>query len=289
MEVIYREIKLVSVVGAGTMGTGIAQVCAISGYEVSLIDVSEDILAKSLREISWSIEKMQQKGKISNERAETALRNIKTFKELENGAKDADLVIEAVFENEELKKDIFRRLDKLCREDTILASNTSTISITKIASATSRPERVIGIHFMNPVPLIKGVEIIPGYQTSKEVVEIAKNFVLSLGKEPIQAVDYTGFIVSRILEAMLNEAILCLMDGNKPEEIDKAMKLCCNFPMGPIELIDLVGLDVLYNALCSLEKEFGDRFHPAPLLRKLVDARCFGRKTGKGFYEYLQK
>ncbi len=289
MEVGGTNIKSVAIVGAGTMGTGIAQVCAMSGYDVNLIDVSDEVLTRSVGNIKWSLDKLQQKGKVSAETAKTILQKIKTFTDLENGAKDVDLVIEAVFEDENLKKDIFRRLDKTCREDTILGSNTSTISITKIASATSSPQRVIGIHFMNPVPLIKGVEIIPGYHTSKEVIKTVKNFVLSLGKEPVEAIDYTGFIVSRILEAMLNEAIRCLMDGNKPEEIDKAMKLCCNFPMGPIELTDLVGLDVLYNALCSLEKEFGDRFHPAPLLRKLVDAKCLGRKTGKGFYDYSQK
>ncbi|WP_456468712.1 3-hydroxyacyl-CoA dehydrogenase family protein [Archaeoglobus sp.] len=283
------EIKRVTVVGAGTMGTGIAQVCAMSGYNVNLIDISDDILTRSINNIKWSLTKLQERGKISEDAARATLQRIKTFTDLEVGAKDADLVIEAVFEDENLKKDIFRKLDQICREDTILGSNTSTISITKLASVTSRPERVIGIHFMNPVPLIRGVEVIPGYHTSREVVETVKGFIRSLGKEPVEAVDYTGFIVSRILEAMLNEAIRCVMDGNKPEEVDKAMKLCCNFPMGPIELIDLVGLDVLYNALCSLEKEFGDRFHPAPLLRKLVDAGCLGRKTGKGFYDYSRK
>ncbi len=203
-----------------------------------------------------------------------------------NSAKNADLVIEAIPEILELKRDAFEKLDGICPEHTILASNTSALPIAAMASVTKRQPKVIGIHFMNPVPMMKGVEIIPARHTSDETLQASKDYVKSLGKEPCEAVDYAGFIVSRVLDAMLNEAAYCVMDGNKPEEVDKAMKLCCNFPMGPLELCDLAGIDIACHGIETLKKEFGDRFHPAPLLSSMVRVGDLGRKTGRGFYDY---
>ncbi len=189
----------------------------------------------------------------------------------------------------DLKKSIFKSLDAVCKPDAILASNTSSLPISEIATAVKNPARFIGIHFMNPVPLMKGVEIIVGRHTSAATVLASKEFVKSLGKEACEAVDYAGFIVSRVLDAMLNEAFHCVMDGNKPEDVDKAMKLCCNFPMGPLELADLAGTDIVLHGLETLHREFGQRLLPAPLLVSMVRAGDLGRKTGRGFYDYTKK
>ena len=186
----------------------------------------------------------------------------------------------------ESKVNAFRALDAICPEHTILASNTSALPISSMAAATKRQPKVIGIHFMNPVAVMKGVEIIPGRHTSGETLQSSKDFVRSLGKEPCEAVDYAGFIVSRILDAMMNEAFYCVMDGNKPEEVDRAMRTCCNFPMGPLELCDLVGADIVYHGLETMQKEFGERLRPAPVLISMVRAGELGRKTGRGFYDY---
>ena len=282
-------ISKVAVIGSGTMGTGIAQVSAQAGYEVKLRDIDESALQKALVTIEKSLERGVERQKLTSEQKEETLKRIRTTIDLKEAAQDADLIVEAIFEDLELKRKTFQELDNIAPQQAILASNTSSLPITAIAQATQRPENVIDIHFMAPVPLMKGVEVIPGLLTSEETVNQSISFVESLGKVPVRAVDYTGFAVSRILDVMLNEAVLCVMDGNKPEEIDTAMKVCTNFPMGPLELIDLVGADILLHVMESMQREFGDRCRPAPLLRKMVAAGRLGRKTGAGFYDYTKK
>jgi len=282
------KLETVAVIGAGSMGNGIAQVSAQAGYSTVLIDVSDDSLSKALANIQKMLDGGVKKGKITAEDKDVTLARIKTSTDLSLAA-NADLVIEAVFEDLELKKTIFKKLDQMCSSQVILATNTSSLPITAIAATTSRPERVMGMHFMNPVPLMKGVELIKARQTSTETMDIGKEFIESLNKQWVEAVDYAGFVASRILDIMLNEAILCVMDGNKPEEIDKAMKVCTNFPMGPLELIDLAGADVLLNVLEVMQEEFGERYRPAPLLRQMVRAGHTGRKAGRGFYDYGAK
>ena len=203
-------------------------------------------------------------------------------------AKNAQLVIESAPEILDLKAGIFKELDAVCPPETILASNTSALPIGAISTAVKRKDKVIGIHFMNPVPMMKGVEVIVSTYTSTDTVETTKNFVKSLGKEPCEAKDYAGFIVSRLVDVLMNEAIQCIMDGNKPEEVDKAMKLCCNFPMGPLELCDLAGADIVLHGLETMENEFGERLKAVPLLKSQVRSGALGRKTGKGFYDYTQ-
>ena len=282
------EIKSVFVMGAGAMGSGIAQVVAEAGYKAIMEDISENLIAKGLDSIERSLSRKVRKGVIS----ESDKANIKcriTGTTAITSAKDADLVIEAIPEDLTVKMEAFKDLDSICSEDTILASNTSTLPVSAMAAATRRQAKVIGIHFMNPAPVMKGVEIIRGRHTSDETFQTSKTFVESLDKEPCEAVDYAGFIVSRILDAMLNEAFYCVMDGNKPEEVDKAMRICTNFPMGPLELCDLVGADIVLHGLETLREEFGDRLCPAPLLTSMVRAGDLGRKAGRGFYDYTRK
>lgn len=283
-------IKNVFVMGAGVMGNGIAQVSAEAGYNVTMMDVKEELISKALASIEKSLDRKIKKGVIAEGDKKPIMSRIRTTLEI-NDARNADLVIEAIPEVLELKLDTFRKLDSICPEHTILASNTSALPISAMAAATSakRQAKFIGIHFMNPAPVMKGVEVIPGRHTSEETLQTSKDFVRSLGKEPCEAVDYAGFIVSRILDAMMNEAFRCVMDGNRPEEVDKAMRLCCNFPMGPLELCDLAGADIVLHGLQTMYKEFGDRFHPAPLLVSMVRAGDLGRKVGRGFYDYPEK
>ncbi len=281
-------IKSVFVMGGGVMGSGIAQVTAEAGYAVTLMDVKDEFIKKALAGIEKGLDRRVKKGDIQETDKKAIVSRIKTTLDMKD-ASGADLVIEAIPENLELKVKTFKELDEICPENVILATNTSALPVSAIAAATKRPARVIGIHFMNPVPVIKGVEIIPGRHTSAGVVEASNEFVKSLGKEPCNARDYGGFIVSRLVDVLMNEAVRCVMDGNDPREVDRAMRLCCNFPIGPLELCDLAGADIVLHGLETLEAEFGERFQPAPLLKSMVRSGDLGRKTGRGFYDYTPK
>lgn len=280
------QIQHIGVVGAGTMGHGIAQVCAVQGYRVTLVDVSSQALERALRDIAVSVEKLHGKGKLTDAQRQAAL-EIGTATDLA-AVRSADLVIEAVSEDAALKRDLFARLDELTAPHVILATNTSSISITAIAAATQRPDRVIGMHFMNPVPLMQLVEIIRGLATSQETLGTIMELARRLGKTPVEAADYPGFIANRILMPMINEAIYALMEGvGTAEAIDTVMKLGMNHPMGPLTLADFIGLDVVLSILEVLYTGFGDpKYRPCPLLRKMVAAGHLGRKSGRGFYEY---
>jgi 3-hydroxybutyryl-CoA dehydrogenase len=281
------EIKTVAVIGAGTMGNGIAQVTAAAGYNVIMTDIKQEFLDKAMATISGSCDRMIKKGTMQEDAKKALLSRIKTSVDMKD-AKDAQLVIESAPEILELKSNIFKELDAACSPETILASNTSALPISSITGSVRRKDKVVGIHFMNPVPVMKGVEVIVSTYTSPETVEAAKNFVKAIGKEPCEAKDYAGFIVSRLVDVLMNEAIQCVMDGNKPEEVDKAMKLCANFPMGPLELCDLAGADIVLHGLETMEKEFGERLKAVPLLKSQVRSGALGRKTGRGFYDHTQ-
>jgi 3-hydroxybutyryl-CoA dehydrogenase len=270
------------------MGNGIAQVSAQAGYSVTMSDIKDEFISKGMAAIDKSLDRMVKKGTLKEDEKAAIISRIKTTLDMKD-AKYADLVVEAAPEILDLKKSIFKQLDEVCKADAILATNTSSLPIGEIAAATKRPHKVIGIHFMNPVPVMKGVEVILGRHTAGDVLAASKEYVKSLGKEPCEARDYAGFIVSRLVDALINEAILCVMDGNKPEEVDKAVKLCLNHPMGPLELCDLIGVDIVLHGLETMYAEFGERLMPAPLLRNMVRSGDLGRKTGRGFYDYTQK
>ena len=283
--------KNIAVIGAGAMGNGIAHTFAQAGFKVQLIDVNESALTTALATISKNLDRLVAKDKISETDKTVTLDNISTFTTITEGVEYASLVVEAATENVDLKLKIFKQLDVACPEDTILATNTSSISITQIAAQTSRPEQVIGMHFMNPVPIMKLVEIITGYNTAKEVLEFVVNLTKKINKTPVIVNDYPGFVANRILMPMLNEAIETLYSGVAGvQEIDTVMKLGMGHPMGPLELADFIGLDVCLSILEVMYNGFKNpKYAPNPLLVNMVRAGKYGVKTGEGFYNYSKE
>jgi 3-hydroxybutyryl-CoA dehydrogenase len=282
--------KNVAVIGAGTMGNGIAHTFAQSGFKVQLIDINEASLKKGINTITSNLDRMVAKEKITETEKETTLANISTFTNITEGVEYASLVVEAATENVDLKLKIFKQLDEACPEDTILATNTSSISITQIAGVTSRPDRVIGMHFMNPVPIMKLVEIIRGYNTSDDVTKLIMDLSTTLGKTPVEVNDYPGFVANRILMPMLNESIETLYNGVAGvKEIDTVMMLGMAHPMGPLQLADFIGLDVCLSILEVMYDGFKNpKYAPCPLLVNMVRAGKLGVKSGEGFYDYSQ-
>jgi len=280
--------KNITIIGAGTMGNGIAHVFAMKGYNVILCDISASALEKAIGTITRNLDRMLKKERISENDKNDTLKNIETTTDLKYAVKNADLVVEAATENVDLKLNIFKDIDKYAPENAILASNTSSISITKIASVTGRPKNVIGMHFMNPVPVMKLVEIIRGYETTDEVTKIIMDISKNLGKVPVEVNDYPGFIANRILMPMINEAVYSLFEGvGGVYEIDTVMKLGMAHPMGPLQLADFIGLDVCLAILEVMHAGFGNpKYAPCPLLKKMVEAGKLGVKSKEGFYRY---
>ena len=276
-------------VGAGTMGSGISQAGALSGYDVTMQDISDGQVAKGIKGITKSLERLAARDKISSTDQSSALARIEGTTTLDDLA-ECDVVIEAATENMDLKIAVFAQLDALCKSDTILASNTSSLSITRLAAATRRPDRVIGLHFFNPVPIMKLVEIVRALQTSDETFTEMDTLTRQLGKEPVSVQDSPGFVVNRMLVPMINEAIFVLHEGiASAEEIDTAMKLGANHPIGPLALADMIGIDVCLFVMEILHNDFADsKFRPCPLLKKMVNAGYLGRKSGRGFFDYSQ-
>lgn len=280
-------VKQIMVIGAGQMGGGIAQVCAMAGYDVYLHDLQEEFVEKGLNVIKKNLERQVSKGKMTEEEQLQTLQHLTPSVDLQNAAK-VDIVIEAAVENMEIKSKLFAELDGIAAEHTILATNTSSLPITEIAAVTNRPEKVIGMHFMNPVPVMKLVEVIRGLATSDEVYQVVEDLAKALNKVPVEVNDFPGFVANRILMPMINEAVYTLYEGVATKEaIDEVMKLGMNHPMGPLTLADFIGLDTCLYIMETLHEGFGDtKYRPCPLLRKYVKAGWLGKKTGKGFYTY---
>ena len=285
-----NSIRTIGVVGAGTMGGGIAQVLIKSGCSVTLNDVAENFLAKATDRIAKGLARDVEKGRMTAEERDAALGRLKTTTDL-SALAAADFVIEAVVETIESKSSVFRSLDPIARPEVIFASNTSSISISKLAAVTKRPAQFIGLHFFNPVPVMKLVEVVPGLETSAATIEAATALATAAGKTPIRVNDYPGFVSNRVLMPMINEAVFCVMEGvGDAAAVDGVMKLGMNHPMGPLELADLIGLDVCLDIMRVLYEGFSDsKYRPCPLLEKMVAAGRLGRKTGRGFYEYSEK
>ena len=283
----YMDIKTIGIIGAGRMGSGIAQVMAVSGFEVILTDVKDEFIERGIDNIKKGLAKALEKGKITPEEKEKINSRIRTTSRLEDMA-EADFIVEAVSEIEELKIDIFKRLDEICRKEVILSTNTSSLPISKIASVTKRQDKVIGMHFMNPAPVMELVEVVRGINTSDETFAIVKKLAEKIGKISVESKDSPGFIVNRVLMPMINEAVFALMEGvATAEDIDKAMTLGANLPKGPLALADLIGLDTVLSIMESIYKETKNPKHmPCPLLKRYVDEGHLGRKTGQGFYKY---
>lgn len=281
------NVKKMMVIGAGQMGSGIAQVAAQAGVQVILNDVKQEFVERGLQTINKNLSRNVEKGKLTEEAKQTVLSNLTLSTDLSD-ARDVDLVVEAVTENMGVKTEIFKKLDEICPAHTVLASNTSSLPITEIAAVTKRPEKVIGMHFMNPVPVMKLVEVIRGLQTADEVYQLVEDLAKQMGKVPVSVNDFPGFVSNRVLMPMINEAIYCVYEGvATPEAIDEVMKLGMNHPMGPLTLADFIGLDTCLYIMEVLYDGFGDsKYRPCPLLRKYVKAGWLGKKSGRGFYVY---